>query len=128
MSQTQAALETFISPKHLEGLDLAKACANLALDKKAENLSILEISQLTSFADFFVICSAGSERQAQAIARHIETEMREQGIMPLGIEGSVEGHWILIDLGATIVHVFTKETRDYYDLDGLWVDAPVHEL
>jgi ribosome-associated protein len=106
-------------------MQIAKRCAFLANEKKAENIHVLDVSKLTSFADSFVICSAGSERQAQAIARQVMDAMREEGVRVSGVEGLSEGHWILVDLGDVIFHVFTEEARDYYDLDGFWADAPV---
>jgi len=110
-----------------DSMQVAKKCADLASEKKAENINVLDVSKLTSFADNFVICSASSERQAQAIARDVMDSMKEQGSSVLGVEGLSEGHWILVDLGDVVFHVFTKEARDYYDLDGFWADAPVVE-
>lgn len=99
-------------------------CATLAAEKKAEQISLLDVSALTSVAENFVICSAGSERQAQAIARHVLDSIKGQGASVLGVEGLLEGHWILIDLGDVVFHVFSEAYRQYYDLDGFWVDAP----
>jgi len=103
---------------------VAKECASLAAEKKAEKIAILDVSQLTSIADCFVISSAASERQAQAIARHVIDSIKEKGASILGVEGLLEGHWILVDLGDVVFHVFSDEYRNYYDLDGLWADAP----
>lgn len=115
------------NPQTIKSMLIAKKCALLASEKKAENISVLDVSKLTSFADSFIICSAGSERQAQAIARDVIETMKEEGSPTLGVEGLSEGHWILVDLGDVIFHVFTKEARDYYDLDGFWADAPIVE-
>ena len=104
---------------------LAKKCAFWAHEKKAENVLVLDVSQLTSFADNFIVCSASGERQAQAVARHVMDSVKEDGAHVFGVEGLVEGNWILIDLGDVVFHVFTAHARDYYDLDGLWGDAPI---
>lgn len=108
-------------------MQIAQRCAFLANEKKAENINVLDVSKLTSFADSFVICSAGSERQAQAIARQVMDTMKQEGSSVMGVEGLNEGHWILVDLGDVVFHVFTEEAREYYDLDGFWADAPVVE-
>ena len=93
------------------------------LDKKAEGLVVLDVRGLTSIADAFVICSGRSNRQVSAIADHIEQFLKKQGIRPLGVEGKGDGHWVLMDYGNVIIHVFYSETRAFYDLEGLWVDA-----
>jgi len=104
-------------------VDFAKLCALAAQDKKAEEIVVLDVSQLTSYADFIVICSGLSERQTQAIARHVEVEMAECGQKAIGVEGYAKGHWILLDYGDVVFHVFSEEARQYYDLDGVWADA-----
>lgn len=106
-------------------IQIAKRCAFLAHEKKAGNVVVLDVAKVTSFADCFVLCSAGSERQAQAIARNVVDSIKEEGATVMGVEGLLEGHWILVDLGDVLFHVFTNEAREYYDLDGLWADAPV---
>jgi ribosome-associated protein len=105
-------------------LDLAQALAALALDKKAEGVVILRVTDLTSYADAFVLASAPSERQVQAIARHVDDEMRKAGKAPVGSEGLEQGHWVLVDFGAVVLHVFLASARQYYDLEGFWSDAP----
>ena len=104
-------------------MDLAQAIALLALDKKAEDVVILKVTDLTSYADCFVLASAPSERQVQAIARHVDDEMRKAGKAPVGTEGLEQGHWVLVDLGAAVLHVFLASARQYYDLEGFWSDA-----
>ncbi len=94
-----------------------------ALGKKAEGLVVLDVRGLTSIADAFVICSGRSNRQVSAIAEHIERFLKKQGIRPLGVEGKGDGHWVLMDYGSVVIHVFYSETRAFYDLEGLWVDA-----
>jgi len=96
-----------------------------ALDKKAMDLDVLAVEGLTSIADYFIICSATTERQANAIYDSIEARLRmSDGVKPLFVEGTVPGRWILVDYGDFIVHVFTEECRKYYSLERLWGDAP----
>jgi ribosome-associated protein len=109
-------------------IDLAQAVAALALDKKADDVVILKVSDLTSYADCFILASAPSERQVQAIARHVGEEMKKAGKAPVGTEGLEQGHWVLVDLGAVVLHVFLSSARQYYDLEGFWSDAPRIEV
>ena len=102
-----------------------RLAANAALDKKATNLDILAVGKLTSIADYFVICSAGSERQAQAIADNVLDSLKEEmGVKPLLVEGTTPGRWVLLDFGDFIVHIFTEDVRRFYGLERLWGDAP----
>jgi len=78
---------------------------------------------LTSIADAFIICSDRSNRQVSAVAEHVERFLKQAGIRPLSVEGRKEGHWVLMDYGHVIIHIFYTETRFFYDLEGLWVDA-----
>jgi len=100
----------------------------MALEKKAENLSIIEIGGLSSIADDIIICSGASDRQVQAVAHYIIDELTQQGEKPLGMEGIAEGRWALIDYGDVIVHIFHEPVREYFDLEGLWADAPRVDL
>jgi ribosome-associated protein len=96
-----------------------------ALDKKAIDLDVLAVAELTSIADFFIICSATSERQAQAIADSVLDKLRsDDGVKPLLVEGTTPGRWILLDFGDFIFHVFTEDCRRFYGLERLWGDAP----
>ena len=96
-----------------------------ALDKKAFDLDVLAVGNLTSIADYFILCSAGNERQTQSIADNVVEKLREEGhVKPLLVEGTTPGRWILLDYGDFIVHVFTEETRRFYGLERLWGDAP----
>ncbi len=106
------------------GLELARLCAETGLDYKAEDLVVLDVQGLTSFADFFVIMSGRSTRHVQGLADKIESELRSKRISSKNCEGLREGHWVLLDYDDVIVHIFYKETRAFYDLDGLWHDAP----
>jgi len=105
-------------------LQTARWCVEAALDKKAEDVVVLEIKELTSLADFFVICSGKSDRQVQSIAGNIELVLKERGILPLGMEGMREGRWVVMDYGDVIIHIFYAPIREFYDLERLWGDAP----
>ena len=94
-----------------------------ALGKKAISLVILDVRELTSIADVFIVCSGISNRQVSAIAEYIQVDLKKQGIKPLSVEGIKEGHWVLLDYGHVIINVFYEPVRNFYDLEGLWVDA-----
>lgn len=94
-----------------------------ALSRKAEGLIVLDVRDLTTIADAFLICNGRSNRQVSAIAENIQRFLRDRGIRPLNVEGQKEGHWVLMDYGHVIIHVFFEATRFFYDLEGLWADA-----
>lgn len=96
---------------------------DIASDHKAADVVMLRTAEVTTMADYFVICSGRSERQVQAIARTIVDELRDEGIRPLGTEGEATARWVLIDYGGVIVHVFAPEEREYYGLERLWSNA-----
>lgn len=102
----------------------ALSCARAAIDKKAENVKILDLSKISAFTDYFVICSGISDRQVKAISDAIDHAMRSSGRKILASEGYGEGRWALIDLGDVVVHVFLDALREYYDLETLWAEAP----
>jgi ribosome-associated protein len=102
---------------------LALAIAKAGLDKKAEDVTLLDVRGLTSYADYFVVMTADSDRQAGAIADHVETEMKNAGVTKVGVEGYEAGRWILVDYGDVVAHVMNKEAREFYDIEGLWADA-----
>ncbi len=112
----------------LIGKDLALKAAKAALQKKAQDLVILELIGLTVIADYFVICSGESTTQVKAIADFVERELLLLGIKPIGKEGVNYGHWALLDYGDVIIHVFEEETREYYSLEKLWMDAKTIEF
>jgi len=91
--------------------------------RKAQDVIVLDVRGLTSIADYFIICSGRSNRQVNAIADHVEHFLRKEKIHPLSVEGNTDGHWVLIDYGHILMHVFYEETRRFYDLEGLWMDA-----
>jgi ribosome-associated protein len=90
---------------------------------KALKVVVLDLRKLASFADAFIICSGRSHRQVSAIAELVEKDLKAKGIKPLGVEGLREGHWVLMDYGHVIIHVFYEPVRIFYDLEGLWSDA-----
>ena len=108
-----------------EALALARRIVDLASDKKASDIVLLEIGGLTTVADYFVIASGQSERQLSAIADGIVESLREEGTRPIGREGSANAHWLLLDFGSVVVHVMAPPERDFYQLERLWADAPM---
>jgi ribosome-associated protein len=102
----------------------AFACVKSALDRKAYDLVLLEVSELTSLADYFLICTGRSDTQVQAIASSIEEALKGLGIRPLSIEGFSRGQWAILDYGDVVVHVFYEPVREFYDLERFWSRAP----
>jgi ribosome-associated protein len=109
-------------------LEIAKLSARAALDKKAEDLIVLDVSGISSFADYFVIMSGRSTRHVQGLAEAVESKLRTKRMSNANTEGLKEGLWVLLDYDDVIVHIFYKETRGFYDLEGLWHDAPKVEV
>lgn len=106
-----------------DAAELAHRIVEIASDKKGNDIVMLRTAELTTMADFFVICSGRSDRQVQALAGAIMEELREDGIRPIGTEGLASSRWVLLDYGSVIVHVFAPEERDYYGLERLWGKA-----
>ena len=104
-------------------LDIARRIVELAEDKKAADIILLDLTGLTTLADAFVICSGGSERQLDAIADGVVEGMRAERVRPIGREGTPSSHWVLLDFGAVVVHIFTPPERDYYSLEKHWAEA-----
>ena len=105
-------------------LRLAREAGRIADDKKAEDVTILDLRNITTLTDSFVICSVTNNRQAKAIAQEIEGKLAKLGLRLDHIEGYPDSNWILMDYTDLVIHIFTKETRAYYDLEHLWGDAP----
>jgi len=104
---------------------LAQACAKSALEKKALDLRILQITELSSLADYLVIATGTSDRHVQAIAEAVRVEQKQNNATsPLAVEGLDDGRWVLLDYGDVMVHIFQEEVRRFYDLEGLWIEAP----
>lgn len=95
-----------------------------ALERKARDLRVLHLEEVSDFTDFFLICSGTSERQVQSIADSVDARLRERKVRPLHAEGEREGTWILLDYGDFVVHVFQEDLRTFYALERLWSDAP----
>ena len=93
------------------------------LERKTIDLVVLDVRKLTSVADVFIICSGRSNRHVSAIADFIQSDLKKHGIKPLSVEGKNEGHWVLMDYGHVVIHIFYESLRNFYDLEGLWVDA-----
>lgn len=114
--------------EHLDGKERVLLCVNASLKKKAKNLVILNIKTLSSFSDYFIICSGTSDRQVQAIASSIQENLKEFGIIPLGVEGEKLGKWVLIDYDDVIIHIFYEPIREFYEIERLWSDSPRMEI
>ncbi len=106
----------------------ALLCGQTAMDKKAEDVRVLDVRAISSFSDYFVICSGHSTRHVQGIVRAIEETIDRNKEHPRGIEGLQEGQWVLMDYGDVVVHVFYSPARDFYDLEGLWSDAKTMDI
>jgi ribosome-associated protein len=107
----------------MPALDLARRIVELVEDKKAADIVLLDLGGLTAMADYFVIASGGSERQLDAIADGVVSGMRDEKIHAFGREGTAASHWVLIDFGSVVVHVFTPPERDFYQLERHWSEA-----
>ena len=107
-----------------ETLELVRLTVQCAVDKKGFQISVLDVSTLTSYTDSFVLCSAANTRQMSAIAEEVGKRLRTAGRRPLHVEGASGSEWLLLDFGEFIVHLFTEDKRSYYALDALWGDAP----
>lgn len=112
----------------MTSLNFAKLIADLIQNKKGYDIKILDLRKLSTIADFFVICSADSERQVKAIADEVDEKLSEQRIKCSNREGYETMNWILLDYFDVIVHVFKSEARSYYNLEKFWGDAPVIEI
>lgn len=95
-----------------------------SLDKhKADNIQVIQVTELTSLGDYFVIANGSSNTQVKSLADYVEYDLSQQGIQPLRVEGYSSASWILIDYGSVMVHVFREDTRQFYDLERLWKDG-----
>lgn len=108
----------------LTSRELVELAARTLLAHKGQDLLILDVKSLSSLGDYFLICSGGSKRHVQALAEHLQETLKQAGLKPLGLEGVDEGHWVLLDYIDVVIHLFIKPLREFYDLEGLWVEAP----
>ena len=114
--------------KSVDPRETALLCVRYALDKKAYDLLLLEVGACSSLADYFLICTGRSDTQVQAIAQSIQENLAALGRKPRTIEGLSTGHWVLMDYGDVVVHIFLESVRAFYDLERLWARAPVVTL
>jgi ribosome-associated protein len=103
---------------------LVDVACRACLEKKGENLMVLEVGEMTSLADVFVLCTGNSTRQVKAIADEVQLQLKHAGFTLLGEEGAREAVWVLLDYGNAVIHIFERETRYFYNLERLWGDAP----
>ncbi len=106
----------------------ALEAAQAAIEKKATDVVLLAVGELTTIADYMVVCSTQSNRQVKAVMEHVEDRLKALKARPLSIEGTEAAIWILIDYGDIMVHVFTEDSREHYGLDRLWGDAPMEVI
>jgi ribosome-associated protein len=122
---SQIALgDGFLENKEIDSQKKMLLVINALLEKKAADLVVLNVREISAFADYFVICSGSSDRQVRAIAASLKENLKKSDIFPLGIEGETEGKWALLDYDDVIVHVFLDSIRVFYDLERLWSEAP----
>jgi ribosome-associated protein len=114
--------------RELPAAELVKIICQAALDNKAENLIALDVRKISDFADYFVIMSGTSTRHVAGLADAIDREIGSKRMMSGNTEGLSEGNWVLLDYNDIIIHIFHADTRQYYDLEGLWHDAPRLDL
>lgn len=105
-------------------MELAKAAAGFAYEKKARDIVGLDLAGKSPVTDYFVLCSGSNKPQIKAICDNIDDKMAELGVNPLRIEGYKEARWVLMDYGMLVVHIFDDESREYFNLERLWGDAP----
>ena len=109
----------------IESKAIADFIAQAAAAKKAVDVVLLDVVELVGYADIFVLCTARNARQVRAIAQEVRRVMKsDRGLVPTGVEGTEKGRWVLVDYDDVVLHVFDEPSRGFYDLEGLWADAP----
>ena len=103
---------------------LANALAKAALEKKARDVVILDLRELIDYSDVIVICTGNNRRQVQAIADEVRRVAKASDVAPIGVEGMEGARWVLVDYGSVVVHIFDEPVRPFYNLEGMWADAP----
>lgn len=107
----------------MESYDLARQAAQLLDNKKAEHINLIKIDDISSLADYFLIATGISNTHVRALADELEGQLKAKGTAPARVEGYRSNSWILLDYSGVVVHIFTQDARDYYDLDRLWADG-----
>ena len=107
----------------MEPKELAKSIADILLSKKAADLRLLEVTDLTTLADYFVLATGTSTTHLKTLAEEVEYVLKKQDILPNRVEGRSGGNWILIDYGAVVIHLLLSDARDFYSIERLWSDA-----
>ena len=108
----------------MQVLDKALLCLSIVKERKAIDPVLFKMEKLSSITDYFLIASGNSIRQVQAISRHLKKRMDEENFKAYGSEGEQEGHWVLLDYDDVVIHIFYQPDREFYDLEGLWIEAP----
>ncbi len=107
----------------MDSLELAKKAAAILDDKKAARINVIKIDQISSLADYFVIANGTSSTHVRSLSDELEEKLKAEGVVPERVEGYRSNSWVLLDFGNVVVHVFTQDARDFYDLDRLWADG-----
>lgn len=116
------------APNEESYLPISRLIADSAANKKAKDIKAYDVRDFTVMADCFLLCTTTSEPQMKAVLSAVREDMREAGRSPLNVEGTHHDGWVLMDYGEVIVHIFREKAREFYDLDGMWADAPVLAL
>ena len=106
----------------------AHRISELMIEKKAVDIIIIDVREITTLTDFFVVCTSESEPQSRAITDHINQKMKEDGVRSWHIEGYEHLDWVLIDFVNIVVHIFSKDTREYYEFERLWADGMITKI
>ncbi len=114
--------------KKAAALDKAKFIAQLAVEKKGEDIVLMDMRGISTMCDWFVLVSASSSRRINAISNTIQRRLSKEHIFPLHVEGKHNSYWILLDYGDVVVHVFYSQIREFYGLERLWSDAPIERF
>ena len=120
--------EPMYTDEPMQAIEKAKKIAECLDNKKGRRITVIEVGELTSISDYFVIASGGSAAQVKAMADEVEEKLREAGYTPVHVEGYQVATWILLDYSDVVVHIFLEETREFYDIERLWTDAKKIEL
>ena len=107
----------------MNSLELAKRAAAILDDKKADKINVIKIEDISTIADYFVVVSGTSSTHVRSLSDELEEKLREEGVAPTRVEGYRSNSWVLLDYSSVVVHVFTGEAREFYDLDRLWADG-----